>query len=152
VSSPPPLYLLDTGVLLVLVRGQAIGKHIERTYGLSRLPQRPLASVVSKAEIRSLAQRNGWGDAKRAVLENLLANVVIVDINTDDVINAYVEIDSFSHQLAGGARTMGKNDLWIAATARVTKARLLTTDTDFDHLDNAMITRDYIDPNGSYPP
>lgn len=32
------------------------------------------------------------------------------------------------------ARPMGKNGLWIAATARVTGATLLTTDADFDHL------------------
>ncbi len=29
---------------------------------------------------------------------------------------------------------MGKNDLWIAATASVLGARLLTTDNDFEHL------------------
>jgi tRNA(fMet)-specific endonuclease VapC len=29
---------------------------------------------------------------------------------------------------------MGKNDLWIAATAHVYEATLLTTDNDFDHL------------------
>ncbi len=29
---------------------------------------------------------------------------------------------------------MGKNDLWIAATANATGATLLTTDSDFDHL------------------
>lgn len=29
---------------------------------------------------------------------------------------------------------MGKNDLWIAATASVLNLELLTTDSDFDHL------------------
>lgn len=33
------------------------------------------------------------------------------------------------------ARNMGKNDLWIAATAAMSEATLLTTDNDFDHLD-----------------
>jgi hypothetical protein len=37
------------------------------------------------------------------------------------------------------ARIMGKNDLWIAATAFVTKSTLLTTDDDFDHLDPQFI-------------
>jgi len=32
------------------------------------------------------------------------------------------------------SRNMGKNDLWIAATAHVSNAILLTTDRDFDHL------------------
>jgi tRNA(fMet)-specific endonuclease VapC len=30
---------------------------------------------------------------------------------------------------------MGKNDLWIAATAAVLECPLLTTDKDFQHLD-----------------
>jgi predicted nucleic acid-binding protein len=34
---------------------------------------------------------------------------------------------------------MGKNDLWIAATASVLDATLLTTDNDFDHLQNEFL-------------
>ncbi len=41
---------------------------------------------------------------------------------------------------------MGKNDLWIAATANATGALLLTTDKDFDHLDGAFLNRVWIDP------
>jgi len=57
--------------------------------------------------------------------------------------DAYVKIDVYSE---GIGRTMGKNDLWIAATANVTSATLLTTDKDFDHLDGAFINRVWIDP------
>ena len=34
---------------------------------------------------------------------------------------------------------MGKNDLWIAATAYITNSRLVTADGDFDHLNNVFI-------------
>jgi len=34
---------------------------------------------------------------------------------------------------------MGKNDLWIAATASVTGAGLMTIDGDFDHLDGKFL-------------
>lgn len=44
------------------------------------------------------------------------------------------------------ARQMGKNDLWIAATASVLKATLLTTDHDFDHLHTVFVEVVYIDP------
>jgi tRNA(fMet)-specific endonuclease VapC len=37
--------------------------------------------------------------------------------------------------IEGSAKNMGKNDLWIAATASVTKAILVTSDKDFTHLD-----------------
>ena len=37
---------------------------------------------------------------------------------------------------------MGKNDLWIAASAVITNARILTTDGDFNHLDPDFISVD----------
>jgi tRNA(fMet)-specific endonuclease VapC len=43
-------------------------------------------------------------------------------------------------------RPMGENDVWIAAAARATNTRLLTTDRDFDHLHPTMLQRDWIDP------
>ncbi len=39
---------------------------------------------------------------------------------------------------------MGKNDVWIAAAAHVTGARIITTDTDFDHLHPGFLVRDYL--------
>jgi predicted nucleic acid-binding protein len=63
----------------------------------------------------------------------------------EDVIYRYAEIDAFSQcRLVGKntdftARNMGKNDLWIAATASVLDATLLTTDNDFDHLQNEFL-------------
>jgi tRNA(fMet)-specific endonuclease VapC len=42
---------------------------------------------------------------------------------------------------------MGKNDVWIAATAKATDVVLLTTDKDFDHLHDVLITRIWIDPD-----
>ena len=41
--------------------------------------------------------------------------------------------------LGSSARNMGKNDLWIAATTHVLDLTILTTDNDFDHLDNVFI-------------
>jgi tRNA(fMet)-specific endonuclease VapC len=37
------------------------------------------------------------------------------------------------------ARNMGKNDVWIAATASVLQIPLLTTDADFQHLDTVYL-------------
>ena len=42
---------------------------------------------------------------------------------------------------------MGKNDVWIAATASVLDATLLTTDNDFDHLNKEFLTVAKIDLN-----
>ena len=40
---------------------------------------------------------------------------------------------------------MGKNDIWIAATTSVLNATLLTTDNDFNHLQNEFIELQLID-------
>jgi tRNA(fMet)-specific endonuclease VapC len=76
---------------------------------------------------------------------------VTVDINVAEVIDAYVEIDVYSQQHPGGARNMGKNDLWIAACAKASGATLLTTDKDFDHLNPGMISVEYVDPASTLP-
>lgn len=36
---------------------------------------------------------------------------------------------------------MGKNDIWIAASARAIGARILTTDRDFDFIHSLFIQR-----------
>jgi predicted nucleic acid-binding protein len=41
---------------------------------------------------------------------------------------------------------MGKNDLWIAAAAKVARATLLTTDDDFAHLAAEQVAVEVIDP------
>ena len=62
----------------------------------------------------------------------------------------YAEIDAFSQgklkdrPLSISARNMGKNDLWIAATASILNATLLTTDLDFNHLHNVFLNLEYI--------
>jgi len=55
-------YVLDTNVLLALIRGNALGKSIDDAYGLSSNLQRHVVSIVSQAELCVLADRNKWGD------------------------------------------------------------------------------------------
>jgi len=66
-------------------------------------------------------------------MEQFIAEAMVIDINLNDVtlLENYVDLDTHSRN---HGRTMGKNDLWIAATAVATKATLLTSDNDFDHL------------------
>ena len=45
------------------------------------------------------------------------------------------------------SRSMGKNDLWIAATASVLNVPLLTTDKDFLHLDGHFLDLSYVGLN-----
>jgi tRNA(fMet)-specific endonuclease VapC len=84
-----------------------------------------------------------------------LNEFVIIDVagNDDNLLNAYAEIDAFSLQrhpkrkLKGSAKPMGKNDMWIAATAFATNATLLTADGKFMHLDKEFINIKFYHPD-----
>ena len=103
-----------------------------------------------------MAMRIGWGPARITRLNALLRQFVITGINTVDIIERYAEIDAFSQgrhpsiPLNDSARNMGKNDLWIAATASVANAKLLTTDKDFDHLNPDWLELARFDPRATY--
>jgi tRNA(fMet)-specific endonuclease VapC len=80
---------------------------------------------------------------KKELLLKLLNQFLVIPIEAKDLVEAYAELDAFSQGISISrpvisgmtARNMGKNDLWIAATALVTKSTLITTDNDFDHFD-----------------
>jgi len=139
------LYLLDTNVVVTLVRGNALANYIDDTFGLRESKVRPLISVVTHGEVRVLAGRNNWGVKKLEALQNALDNLVTVDVNHPAVIDAYVEIDLYSQAYPSGSRNMGKNDLWIAACAKAADVTLLTTDADFTHLSPEQLDSVYID-------
>ncbi len=69
------------------------------------------------------------------------------------LLERYAEIDAFSQgrleekPLTGSSRNMGKNDLWIAATASVLNATLITTDKDFQHLHTHFLEVAYFEIN-----
>jgi tRNA(fMet)-specific endonuclease VapC len=141
------LYLLDTSILLALLRAGALGRHVEARYHLRSARQRPFISIVSHGEIRVLARRNSWGEARLASLQHALDSLVTIDLNRPAVIDAYVELELVSQSHPDGARNMGKNDLWIAACARAAKVTLLTTDEDFAHLGPDHLDVEIIAPN-----
>jgi len=133
-------YVLDTNIIIHILTGSDIGKKaLEKTQ-----TDNPylIISIVTKAEIISIAKQRNWGKSRLKSLHSLLDEFLIISIDNDNIINAYAEIDAYSQgklkdkTLNQSSRNMGKNDLWIAATTYLTKSTLLTTDSDFDHLDN----------------
>ena len=110
-----------------------------------------MISVVTVGEIKSIARRNKWGKKKIESLEELLERFLVADINVEAIVEKYAEIDTFSQgklldkKVDFTARNMGKNDLWIAATGAVLNLILVTTDGDFDHLNDEYLTVKKID-------
>src|SRR6185437_5762088 len=145
-------FLLDRRIVLGYARSAGYAEYVDKKFDI--FANTPLISVVSKGEIYSLAIQRNWGPNKLKLLDELLRKLPVVDINDDQIIRRYAEIDTYSlgknsaKPLSRGqtARPMGKNDLWIAATASVLKASLLTTDHDFDHLNTIFLDVVHIDP------
>lgn len=136
-------YLLDTNIVVHLVRNSIKGADIEQKFGLFHSDQRIYISAVSKGEILSFAKQAAWGKPKMNRLFSLLESMPSVPVDGNSpLMDAYADLDAFSQGKhpdyplppASTARNMGKNDLWIAATAFLMDIPLLTTDHDFQHL------------------
>ncbi|TAK43982.1 MAG: type II toxin-antitoxin system VapC family toxin [Saprospiraceae bacterium] len=141
-------FLLDTNIVLAYLRGHALYQQIENDHQLFDPGAAILVSVATKAELLSLGIQNNWSKQKLGKLAALLQRLFVMDINEADhsLMEAYAQIDAFSQgklpgkALGTSARNMGKNDLWIAATAHVSNSTLITTDGDFDHLQGNFIS------------
>ena len=91
---------------------------------------RPLICAVTLGEMRAFSRNLSWGAPKRARLDEIQRDLVLVGIGEDRVLDAYAELSSTA-QARGWAIFHGKNDLWVGAAARAAGARLITTDRDF---------------------
>lgn len=139
-------YVLDTSALLNLIRGKELGQQIDSAYGLRMAMYRHTISIVTHGEIKVLAERNNWGDEKRNALATALDSLITINIDSEPLVQAYVQVEEASRNAPGGARNMGQNDMWIAATALLSGQPLITTDGDFNHLNGRLITVHWIDP------
>jgi len=142
--------LIDTCVVIHIIRQSSTG--INCIAALKAFDANPniIISVVTKGELESFAKQNKWGQNKLNQLTNFLNQSTYIDIENADqtLLDAYSNIDAFSKRkiadnggnlLNGAAKKMGKNDLWIAATALAIDIPVITTDGDFDHLNGTMI-------------
>ena len=105
------------------------------------LPALTVISVIVAGELEAFALKSDWGYQKISVMHAMLERFGVIDV-TKRLLPAYARIDAYSQgkldlsPLPPGvsARNMGKNDIWIAATALYFDVELHTADKDFDHL------------------
>ncbi|MCP4499267.1 MAG: type II toxin-antitoxin system VapC family toxin [Deltaproteobacteria bacterium] len=141
--TPSKAYLLDTSVLLHLIRGNDIGQAIVGRFDLGNAEQTHFICVVTVGEVFAFAERLRWGLKKQQMLQSLLAQLAVVDINRAPVLKKYAELET---QNVEKGLNIGQNDLWIAAATHAADAHLLTADKDFERLGTA-IDCSWIDPN-----
>lgn len=135
--------LLDTNILVQLVRANRLGEAIDSRFQLTASIEKPLVCVVTVGELLALAKKLGWGSSKIRLLEDLLQQFTLLDIHSEEVLSTYAELDFF---LQRNGKSVEQNDIWIAATTIVAEAHLLTTDKDFDPLYPTFLDRTWIDP------
>jgi len=144
-------YLLDTNIVLIYTQRSRITSALEDKYNLFNGENRLYISVVTVAELKSFVLQRGYGVKKLQYLKKMLSNFSVIDINIEEVLDRYAEIDAYSQgkwkQKRGrfSARNMGKNDLFIAATSSVYNLTLLTTDKDFSHLEGEFLKLEAVD-------
>jgi predicted nucleic acid-binding protein len=140
-------YVLDTTVVLNLIRGKELGQQIDTAFGLRVAMHRHLISIVTHGELQVLAERGTWGDEKRNALFSALNSLVTINIDNDNLVDAYVRIEAACRSTAGSDRKMGQNDMWIAATALASGLPMITTDKDFNHLNGRLIAVHWVNPD-----
>ena len=139
-------YLFDTNILLHFVRDSQQYKTWSETYQFFGTDNTVFTSIINMGEIESLAHQLNWGYAKRQRLADLVSQTKILRVNKGTVA-AYARIDAYSQNkltnyplpIGLTARNMGKNDIWLAATAHTDDCKFVTTDHDFDHLQGVYI-------------
>lgn len=136
-------FILDTNVLLGHLKGEKVIMDTFEELGLNLTDVNIIISIVVFAEMKSLGKQRKWSAKKYDSVNNWLRKFLIIPIESEDLLEVYAEIDAYSQgklenkplPIGLSSRNMGKNDLWIAATAQLLEATLITTDGDFDHLD-----------------
>ncbi len=136
--------LFDTNIILAIARAKSGDSIMEY---LNPKGDNIYVSFVTVGETQSIAFQNSWGEYKMQLLVDFFKSVYVMSVN-DSLLPTYIGIDAFSQRKHptylkypfATPRNMGKNDLWIAATASLLNLTLVTTDSDFDHLQNSFIS------------
>lgn len=101
-------YVLDTGVLLNLVRGKELGTRIDREFALTSSMRLHTVSIVTHGELKVLAERNDWGAEKRNALAVALDNLVTVNIESEALVERTYRWTEPAGIRAAAAGSLGK--------------------------------------------
>lgn len=137
------LIALDTNALVHWIRQDVTGQLLLMQYALDQRAERPLLSTVVEGEMRALARYWNWGNEKLAHLDKLLPELVRVDPGHPDIVRAYADLHS--QNLANGLG-IGENDMWLAATAKVANAFVLTGDKHFLKIPKDFVRVEFVSP------
>lgn len=144
-------YVLDTNIVVNAGRSLNFQAYLHEEFDLFNPSYIRIISIVSAAELLVIAPKGNLGERRIARQARMLQMTLEVPLTQKTKV-LYAELDLYgrgkhpSKSLDSSThRLMGKNDLWIAATAIEHGAELITTDKDFSHLDGHFLKVHYID-------
>lgn len=138
------------------MRDDKIARKIEDDHHLLTDPSTiVLLSSINVGEIEGFFLRHNYGPKQTERWRKLLEKSIILNIDgrEEKLMKAYAEIQAYCQNnhpklKAGKSKIIGQNDMWIAALAHVTEAKLFTKDPDFDHLNGVFIDLVKVKING----
>ena len=86
--------LLDTNIFIYLARDS---KHQLLEKFINPKGRELNVSIVSIAEVRSIALRQKWGNNKLHTFDTIVSNALVIEVS-EWLVNTYVEIDTFSQR------------------------------------------------------
>ncbi len=127
--------LFDTGPILQIARGNEVGRIIDQTFRLSEHWRDFCVSAITLGELGSLVRRNNWQEYKLSRLQKIVDEIYVLDQLNSKVLESYSHLSSFA---GNRGRSIGQNDLWIAAFARTYDMVLITMDRDFEGIETEL--------------
>jgi hypothetical protein len=88
------LFLLDTNILVHFVRSDRVWERVRKAYSPLLSEPRPIVSVISDGELRSLAYQFNWQSDKRSQMHFCLGYFQRTSIDHPAILEAYAIIDS----------------------------------------------------------
>ncbi len=85
--------IYDTNILLQILRNSQSIATLQSKLSSSEIEG--CISIVTVAEIRSLAFQFQWGNIRRDKMEEVIFRPPILDISVTEIIDRYVEIDCY---------------------------------------------------------
>jgi len=122
-------FVADSNFLIQLIRSDI------------EVPDNVVLSTVVIGELLSMGARRRWGPKTMETIESSIRKNPIIEVSLD-IARLYATIETYTQgknpdyplPIGTSARNMGKNDLWIAATAMYFDLPLATSDRAFTHL------------------
>jgi len=122
-------YLVDTNVIIRLLKSD------ERAVEMFDNADEIYVPVIVAGELFYGAQNSTQKQANMAIFNDFLSQYIIIDIDPP-IAEMYGEIKA---QLKRSGITIPENDLWIAATAKAKRYKLLTFDNHFENVDGLQV-------------